>query len=79
MTRLSWPLGDDPSLLMGFRPDRSSSRTTPNAYTSTLSVTFPYMKYSGARYLHRTVKKTHQLVGTNHRTLGKYNATEKQA
>lgn len=55
MTRLSWPLGDDPSLLMGFRPDRSSSRTTPNAYTSTLSVTFPYMKYSGARYLHGTV------------------------
>lgn len=55
MTRLSWPLGDDPSLLMDFRPDRSSSRTTPNAYTSTLSVTFPYMKYSGARYLHGTV------------------------
>lgn len=50
MTRLSWPLGD-PSL-MGFLPVRSSSRTTPNAYTSTLSVTFPYMKYSGARYLH---------------------------
>lgn len=46
-------MGDDPSLPMGFRPDRSSRRTTPKAYTSTLSVTFPYMKYSGARYLHR--------------------------
>jgi hypothetical protein len=39
---------------MGFLPVRSSRSTTPNAYTSTLSVTFPYMKYSGARYLQRT-------------------------
>jgi hypothetical protein len=51
MTRLSaWPFGDARSPLMGFRPDSSSSRTTPKAYTSILSVTFPYIKYSGARY-----------------------------
>jgi hypothetical protein len=51
MTRLSaWPFGDVLSPLMGFRPDSSSSKTTPKAYTSILSVTFPYIKYSGARY-----------------------------
>jgi hypothetical protein len=29
----------------------SSSSTTPNEYTSVLSFTLPYMKYSGAKYL----------------------------
>ncbi|CAA6655994.1 unnamed protein product [Spirodela intermedia] len=48
MTRLPWPL--EWSSLMGFRPVTSSRRTTPNEYTSIFSLTFPYMKYSGARY-----------------------------
>jgi hypothetical protein len=36
---------------MGIRPVMSSRRTTPNEYTSVLSFTLPYMKYSGAKYL----------------------------
>ena len=48
MTKLSCPLGlsDEIEVL----PEMSSSKTTPKAYTSTLSLTFPYIKYSGARY-----------------------------
>ena len=49
MTRLSSPFGFP--LSIGFLPERSSRSTTPNEYTSNLSVTFPCMKYSGARYL----------------------------
>lgn len=48
ITKLSWPLGlPEP---IGFLPDNSSRRTTPKEYTSILSLTLPYMKYSGARY-----------------------------
>lgn len=49
ITRLSWPLGHP--VLMGFLPEISSRSTTPNAYTSIFSSTFPYIKYSGAKYL----------------------------
>ncbi len=49
VTRFSWPLGLEVSI--GVRPVMSSRSTTPNEYTSVLSFTFPYMKYSGARYL----------------------------
>jgi hypothetical protein len=49
MTRFSWPFGLVVS--MGVRPVMSSRRTTPNEYTSVLSFTLPYMKYSGAKYL----------------------------
>ncbi len=49
MTRFSWPFGIVVS--MGIRPVMSSRRTTPNEYTSVLSFTLPYMKYSGAKYL----------------------------
>jgi hypothetical protein len=49
ITRLPLPLG--PPALTGFLPEMSSRRTTPNAYTSILSLTLPCMKYSGARYL----------------------------
>lgn len=51
ITRFSWPLGLAVSI--GIRPVMSSSRTTPNAYTSILLFTFPYIKYSGAKYLKR--------------------------
>ncbi len=49
MTRFSSPLGLEVSI--GVRPVISSSSTTPNEYTSVLSFTLPYMKYSGAKYL----------------------------
>lgn len=47
MTKLSSPSGCP--LLIGFRPERSSRSTTPNAKTSILSLTLPCMKYSGAK------------------------------
>lgn len=47
MTKLSCPLGV--SELIGFLPDINSRSTTPKAYTSIVSLTFLYMKYSGAR------------------------------
>lgn len=36
--------------LIGLLPDNSSRTTTPNAYTSTFSLTIPLIKYSGAMY-----------------------------
>ena len=51
-TRFSSPFAH--SLLMGFRPVTSSNRTTPKENTSVFSLTFPNMKYSGARYLQKT-------------------------
>jgi hypothetical protein len=48
VTRFSSPLGLEVSI--GVRPVISSSSTTPNEYTSVLSFTLPYMKYSGAKY-----------------------------
>jgi hypothetical protein len=49
VTRLSWQFGILVSI--GFFPVISSRRTTPNENTSVFSLTLPYKKYSGARYL----------------------------
>lgn len=48
LTKLSCPFGASPPI--GLLPDNSSRRTTPKAYTSILSLTLPFMKYSGAMY-----------------------------